>query len=211
MKKSNYIILALLFFSLNGFTQTDSKLQTDNNSWFGDKSKTISIEINKNRKELYEHADFKFVGMTQDGLIAYINFPMTSIACETEEYFFIYDLTKNQIVWRKFACSVDWQDKENKTVSEIIEKLDYYNFEPVNLPEVHVIKTEIVESDSLISIYYFDSESKKILTIYKKGQNVYRVHEATGYFISPFDSKLKIFILPAESDIEEVFVYGLKE
>jgi len=210
MKKNLIIFLGLLFFSLTGFAQTDSYSQTDN-KWFGDKSKTISIEVNKNRKEPYRHGDLKFVGMTQDGLIAYINFPMTSIACETEEYFFIYDLNENEIVWRKFACSVDWQDKENKTVLEIIDKLNYYNFESLNLPEIYAINTEIVESDSLISIYYLDNEIKNLLTVYEKGQNVYRVHKATGYFVSPFDPKLHIFILPAESDIEEVFVYGLKK
>ena len=169
MKKSRYLFLVFLFFSLICVAQTDSKFIVDDSIWFGNKSNTISIELNKNRKEPYRHADFKFVGMTQDGLIAYINFPMTSIACETEEHFFIYDLIKNQIVWKKFACNVEWQDNEDITVLEIIEKLNYYNFEFLNLPEIHNINTEIIESDSLISIYYFDNEGKSLLTEYEKG------------------------------------------
>jgi len=210
MKRRLYIISALFLFTLTVFSQIESKVQIDKIDWFGDNPKIVSIEINKNEEFTEKFGDFRFVGMTENGLIAYIFSPLTVVACEWEEHFYIYDLINNKLVWEKFACSVDWKSVENKTVKECAMKLNEYKFKSIDIPKINSIRTEISENDSLISIYFIDNESKKLLTTVKKEQANSKIYEAIGYFNSPFDKDLFILIFPSSDDIEDVFVYGLK-
>ncbi len=202
MKNSLYILIVFLLIILNVNAQdNDTELK-----WF--KNTPIKIETSENGQES-EKEDFgelRIVGWSENGFVSYIFSPMSVLACEWEEYFYIYNFIDNKMVWEKFACSVDWNDRRNKTVSECIKKLNEYNLVPADQPMIYPINAESYDNDTFITVYKLNDLLKSIY----KDNSTRKILQPVGYIKPPLTQNRKILLFPVESDIEEFLIYGVK-
>jgi len=208
MKKSNYIILALLFFSLKGFTQTDNNMQIKTVDWFSDSVNTLNIESNENKNK--EFGELKIVGWTENGLIAYIFSPKTTLLHDKEECFYIYDLINNKFVWEKFSYNVDWNNSENEIVAECIVKLYEYNFVKNTFPELNPSNVRILQIGDFTKVIDNTGEKMKVLLSVDSRYKTCEMFKTIGYFVSPFDKELSVFIFPIQCELEKVWFCGIK-
>ena len=212
MKKLIKIMSILLVISTYTFSQNENKPDFNIRDWFQEDSIKIRIGIGENiiQENHEDYGEFKLIGWSKNGLIAYMFFPMTSVACETEDYFYIYDLKNNKEIWYKFACSVDWTDPDNKTVNEIINKLNEYDFYPGNNQRLNSIETKIEKKDSIINLYQIRSNENILMHSLNIKERYYNIIQSDGYLISPFDENLYAILFGYYQDIENVYILGFR-
>ncbi|MBN1952141.1 MAG: hypothetical protein JW801_13145 [Bacteroidales bacterium] len=205
MKQILYIQILLLTTSMVISAQTQ---QGDPSGWFG--NETLSIGNGKYSSTHPEEGfgDFRLIGWSETGLIAYLFNPMTSVACETEETLYIYDLVNNYQVWRKFACSVDWTDPQDRTVKECIGKLTEYQIKPATAITLKPMDTKIERADSTIKVFQIKGDQQLLLASLKLQKDCFSMLEADGYLVSPLNENLYAVLLPYLCDIEDVCVLG---
>ena len=160
--------------------------------------------------DFVDYGDLQVIGWSNTGLLAYIFSPITVLACEWEQYFYIYDLVNNKQITRIFACSVDWSDTYNNTIREIINKLEENNIKPGDNQKLNQIDTRIERSIPNFEIYLTKQDQEILLFTLKNTSELYNILKADGYLVSPFDQNLKAVVFPCREGVEDVYVFGLK-
>jgi hypothetical protein len=178
--------------------------------WFKNDLVEIKAQDSVDSSRMIDYGGFRLVGWSKNGLIAYIFSQLTTIACEREERFYIYDLKNNKSVWQMFACSVDWNNSNNKYVSDCIDHLIANGFTPANSIFIKPIKTKVSVKDSVNYIEIYGNKRQKFTTITPQKYPFCQIQNACGYITSPYDKKLLAIIFPSSCAVETVFIFGIK-
>jgi len=202
-------IVFCLYLNLNA--QSAEQPLSKRTDWF----KNVPVKIKSpdavDSSQMIYFGDFKLVGWSKNGLIAYIFSQSTTIACDREERFYIYDLKNNKLVWQMFACSVDWNNLNNKYVSDCIDHLVVNGFTPSNSILINPIKTKVSVKDSINYIEIYSNKEHKVTTATPQKYPFCKIQKSCGYITSPYDKKLLAIIFPTSCDVETVFIYGIKD